>query len=204
MQNAMRRRIDNICVQGVAKSREKRIYDIVYKIEAEKSRRAHADLVQCKCGIDHVQLDVQVRYEELRKRDMEEETCLNCGVKQMRVRTQPMQPFWETVKNAPPRPRERRPMSSREELRAVRRAEEMNEAMRVILEERRRYPLSSVRGFIGPLPRLIGLLYEDVREGSIVWAIPSPFLDPLLRRDIVSPFLVPHHLQQYPFGTWEH
>ena len=56
-------------------------------------------------------------------------------------------------------------------------AEEMNEAMREIIEERRRFQLTGVREFIGPLPRPIGLLNEDVREGRRVRALPSSFLD---------------------------
>ena len=67
-------------------------------------------------------------------------------------------------------------------------AEQMNAAIREILEERRRVLLTGVRGFIGPLPRLIELLEDSVREGRRAWALPSPFQDPLYGRDIVSPF----------------
>ena len=171
-------------------SRKKKIYDAIYRIEAERSRKAHTGLVEYKRRFDHVRLDVQAKYEELRRRDREEENCPNCGVKRMRVRTRPIQPFWETVRNVSPRPSERRPMSSQEELSAVRRAEEMNGAIRVILEERRKYQLAHVRGFIGPLPRPIGLLDEDFRERRRVWTLDSPFLDPLFGREIVSPFPV--------------
>ena len=80
----------------------------------------------------------------------------------------------------------------------------MNEAIRETLEEQRRYQLTGIRGFICPLLRPIGLLNEDVREGRRVWALPYPFSDPLYRRDIASPFLAPHHLQQHSLGTWEH
>ena len=129
--------MDAICVQGAAESRKKRINDAVYIIEAEKSRRGRAGLVDYKRRIDNVRLNVQAKYEQLRRRDRKEETCPNCGVKRMRVRTRPMLPFWETARNAPPGPGERRPASHREEVHTVRMAEEMNEALRVILEERR-------------------------------------------------------------------
>lgn len=59
IQNAMRQRMDAICVQGAAESRKKRIYDAVLKrIEDEKNRRAHAGLMEYKRRIDHVRLDV--------------------------------------------------------------------------------------------------------------------------------------------------
>ena len=72
--------MDEICVQGAAENRKKRIYYSVYRIEANKNRRAHSGLVEFKRCIDHVRLDVQAQYEELRKRDREE-SCPNCGVK---------------------------------------------------------------------------------------------------------------------------
>ena len=81
--------------------------------------------------------------------------------------------------------------------------EQMNTAIREILEERRRFLLTEVRGFIGLLPRSIGLLEDSVREGRRAWALPSPFQDPLYGRDIVSPFPMTY-LLQYPVGTWEH
>ena len=70
--------------------------------------------------------------------------------------------------------------------------------MRIIIEERQLFQLTSVKGFIGPLPRPIGLLGENFREGRRALALLSPFLDPLYGRDIVPPFPMPHHLQQYP------
>ena len=115
-----------------------------------------------------------------------------------------LQPFWETVRNAPLGPGERRPYNSREQLCAVRFAEETNDMMREILEDRQRYQLTGVRGFIGPLLGPIGLLNEDVRDGMRIWALPSPFLYPFYGRDIVSSFPIPQHLQQYLVGTWEH
>ena len=186
--------MDEICVQGAAESRKKTIYYSVYRIEDNKSRRAHSGLVEFKRRIDNVRLEVQAQYEELCESDREE-SCPNCGVERMRIQTRPMQPFWETIRNAPPGPGGRRPKSTSEEVRAVRRVEEMNEGIRTILEERRRYQLKGIRGFSDPLPRSIGLLNVDVGEGRTVWALSSPFLDPLYGRDIVSPCLVPHHLQ---------
>ena len=78
-----------------------------------------------------------------------------------------------------------------EEVRVVRRIEETNEAIRACLEGRRRQRLTGVVGFIGPLPRPIGLLDDEVREGRRVWALPSPFL-------------VLSHLQQHYLEMWEH
>ena len=75
----------------------------------------------------------------------------------------------------------------------------MNRAVREMLEERRRFLLTGVRGFIGPLPRPIGLLEDTVREGRRAWALPSPFQDPLYGRDIVSLFCMTY-LPQYPVG----
>ena len=151
-----------------------------------------------------MRLDAQAQYLKLCRRDEEGETWPNCGVMRMRVRTRPMLPFWEVVRNVPLGPGQPRLVSRREELRAVRLVEETNKTMREIIEDRRRYQLTGVRGFIGPLPRPIGLLDERFREGRRVWAFPSPFLDPSYGRDIVSPFSVPHHSQQDPVGTWEH
>lgn len=87
IQGAMRRRLEDICVQEAAESRKKRIYYAVSRIEAENNRRAYAGLVDYKDRIEHVRFGVQVQYEELRSRDGEEETCPNCGVKRIRVRT---------------------------------------------------------------------------------------------------------------------
>ena len=84
-------------------------------------------------------LGVQAQYKELRGRDREGESCPNYGVKRIRVRTRPLEPFWETVRNGPLGPGKKRPYSSREEMHAVRIAEEMNEAMREIKEEIRRF-----------------------------------------------------------------
>ena len=129
--------MNEIGVQGAAESRKKKIYDAVYGIEAEENRRAYAGLVEYKRRVEHVRLGVQAQNEELRRRDGKEETNPNYRVKQMRMRTRLILPFWETVRNDPPWPGERRPVSSRKEVHAVRMAEEMNEAMRVILEDRR-------------------------------------------------------------------
>ena len=151
-----------------------------------------------------MRLNVHAQYLEICRKDEEGETYPNCGVKRMRVRMQPRLPFWEWVRNAPPAPGQPGPYSCHKELRSVRLAEETNDIMREIIEDRRRYQLSSVRGFIGPLPRPIGLLDESVREGSRVCDLPSPFLDPLYGRNIVAPFPVVPHLQQYHIGTFEH
>ena len=75
----------------------------------------------------------------------------------------PLQSFWEAMRNAPPGPREKRQRGSSEDVRIVRRAEEMNEAIRVLLEEQGRRQLTG-RGYIGLLPRPVGLLDEEVRE----------------------------------------
>lgn len=75
--------MDEICMQ---ESRKKKIYDVVYRIEAEKSIRAHAGLVEFKSRIDYVQLGVQAQYEELRRRDRDE-SCPNCRLKRMRIQT---------------------------------------------------------------------------------------------------------------------
>lgn len=91
----------------------------------------------------------------------------------------------EVVRNAAPRPRQPRPVSRREELRSFRLAKETNEIMRDTLEDRRRHQFTSVKRFIGPLPRPVGLLDESVREGRRVWALPSPFLH-LLYGQILS------------------
>ena len=88
--NAMRRRMDDICIRGVAESRKKRIYDAIYRIEVEKSRRVHIGLLKYKRCIDHVQLDVQARYKELHRRDREEEICLSCGIRRMRIHVRPL------------------------------------------------------------------------------------------------------------------
>lgn len=87
-------------MQGVAIDQRKKIYDAVYIIEAEENRRAYVGLHEYKRRIEHVRLEVQARYEELCKREREEETCPNCGVKQMRIQIRPLQPFWESIRNA--------------------------------------------------------------------------------------------------------
>ena len=117
---------------------------------------------------------------------------------------QPRSPVWEAVRNAPLGPGWPRPNSAREEIHAIRLMRETNEFMREIIEHKRRYQLTGVGGFIGPLPHPIGLLDESAREKRRVWALPSPFLDPLFGRDIVSPFPMSHRLQQSSVGTWEH
>ena len=81
IQSTMRRRMDEIYEKEAAESKRKKIYDIVY-----------------------MRLGMQAQYLELCRRDEEGEACPNCGVKEMRVRTRPRQPFWEVAKNAPPRP----------------------------------------------------------------------------------------------------
>ena len=86
---------------------------------------------------------------------------------------------------------------------AMRNTKEVNEAIKGLPQERREQ-FTRGRRFIGPLPRPIGLLDDEVREGRRAWALSFPFLDPLYGRDIVSPFLVPSHLQNYYRGTWEH
>lgn len=200
----MRCQMDQIWIQGSPESKSTQIYDAMYWIQAKKSRWAYASLVAYKRRIEHVRLDVQAQHEELRSRDQEGETCPNCRVKRMQVRAQPLQPFWETVRNAPPGPGERRPYSRREEICAIQIAEEMNKAMREVIEERRHFQLIGIRGFIGPLTRLIGLLDESVRKGRRVWALPSPFPDLWYGRDIVPPFPVLQHLQHYLVVTLEH
>ena len=87
---------------------------------------------------------------------------------------------------------------------AMRSIEELNEATIAGLQERMRERLIGVVGIIGPLLRPIGLLDNEVREGKRSWTLPSSFLDPLHGRNIVSPFPVLAHLQQYYLGTWEH
>ena len=72
--------MQDIHMQGVAVDQRKKIYDEIYTIEAEKNRRAYAEVHEYKRSIDHVRLDVQARYEELHKREREEETCPNCGI----------------------------------------------------------------------------------------------------------------------------
>ena len=86
--------MDEICMQGAKESRKKKIYDVVYRIEAEKSRRAHARVVESKNRIDHVWLGVQAQYQELRRRDRNE-SCPNCGVKRMRFKRDQRTHFWK-------------------------------------------------------------------------------------------------------------
>ena len=122
----------------------------------------------------------------------------------MRVRTRLRQAFWEAVMYVPPRPEEGQLEGSRQGILINRTAKQMNETIRGVMAKRRSYQLTCVREFIGPLPCPIGLLDEDVREGRRIWALPSPFLDPLYKKIIVSSFPVPDHLQQYFVGMWEH
>ena len=61
--------MDEICVQGAAESRRKKIYDVLYRIEAKKGRRTHTSLVEYNCRIDQVRLNVEAKYRELCKRD---------------------------------------------------------------------------------------------------------------------------------------
>ena len=56
----------------------------------------------------------------------------------MRIQKRPLQLFWKSIRNAPPRPGRSRQQSDCEEVRTVRRAEEMNEAIRACLEKRRK------------------------------------------------------------------
>ena len=190
----MRRRINKICEKEAAETRRKSIDDAIYGIEAEKNRRAYARQLDYKRRIEHVRLGVQAQYEELRNRDREGETCPNCGVKRMRVRMRPLQPFLDTVWCTSPGPGVEQSASNHMEAHVNRTAQEMNEAIKEVIAERRRNQLTGVWGFIGTLPRPIGLLDESVREGRRVWALPSPFLDTLYGRDIISPFPIAPHL----------
>ena len=79
----------------------------------------------------------------------------------------------------------------------------MNKAIRACLQERMQEILTRICGFIGLLLRPIGLLNNEVREGRRLWALPSSFLDPLYKRNIVSPFPILALLQQYYLGIWE-
>lgn len=106
--------MNEIYAQGVAQSRKKKIYDTVYRIEAKKARQANVGLLEYKSHVERVRLGVQAQYLELFKRDEEEETCPNYGVKSMRVRTRPRLPFLEVINNTPPRPEEGQPKSSSE------------------------------------------------------------------------------------------
>ena len=83
--------MDKICIKRAAESRRKRIYDAVYNIKVEESRRALAGLIEYKHHIDHVRLEVQARYKELHNKN--EETCPNCRMKQMRIQMHPKQLF---------------------------------------------------------------------------------------------------------------
>ena len=79
----------------------------------------------------------------------------------------------------------------------------MNRSVGENLEERRRFLLIGIKGFIRPLPRPIGFLEDSFREGRRAWALPSPFQDLLYGRGIVSTFPMLSYLLQYPAGTWE-
>ena len=57
---------------------------------------------------------------------------------------------------------------------------------------------SHLVGFIGPLPRPIKLLDDKEKEGKRPWALPSPLLNLVYKRNIVSPFLASAHLQENP------
>lgn len=120
IQGLMRRRMNEICEKGAEENMRKSIYDAIYRIEAEKNKQAYASLMDYKRRIEHMRLNVQAQYLGIRRRDEEGETCPNCGVKRMRVRTRPTLPFWEVVRNAPPVPGEPRPHSKRKELCAIR------------------------------------------------------------------------------------
>ena len=122
----------------------------------------------------------------------------------MRVRTHPRQPFLGAIRNAPPRPAEGQPEGSHQRTHINQTAQEWNEALRVAIQERQRFQLTSVWGFIGILPQAIGLMDEGVREGRRVRVLPSQFKDPLFGRNIVSPFLAPDYLVQYHVSTWEY
>ena len=58
-QGAMRRRTDQIWIEGLVESRRKQIYDAIYRIEAEKNRWPYTELVDYKCYIEHVRLGIQ-------------------------------------------------------------------------------------------------------------------------------------------------
>ena len=122
----------------------------------------------------------------------------------MRMQTRLVPPFWERMRNTLGGPFEREQGGSDGTENPMRSIERVNGAIRAHLQERPQERLTRVVGFIGPLPRRIGLLDDEAREGRRPWALPSPFLDPLYGRNIVSPFPVPTHLQQYPLETWAH
>ena len=208
----MRQRMDEICSRGAAEQIRKQINDMVFWIEQERIRRARAEL-----------LDYRRRIEDYRRSSEERETCPNCGVKRLRISTQPPPAFQEAFRTFPSGSGESQPelrrwlrqgnivrsifdvaRSNQGEGSSNRTTEQINAVIRGILEERRRFLLTGVRGFVGPLPRPIGLLEDSVREGRRAWALPSPFEDPLYRRNIVSPFRRPSYLPRYPVGTWEH
>lgn len=86
--------------RGCGKQKEKNIWCCVQNWGWKETRpcgRAHAGVVDYKRCIEHVWLGVQAQYKELYSRDGEEETCPKCGMKRVRVRIWPLQPFWETI-----------------------------------------------------------------------------------------------------------
>lgn len=60
------------------------------------------------------------------------------------MRTGPRPLFWEVVRNAPPRP-EGHPKGSLQGIRFNRMAQQMNEAIKIVVEERRRFQLIGIR-----------------------------------------------------------
>ena len=73
----------------------------MFRVKEERNRRAHIALLDFENRINCMRLGFQAQYEELRQCNEQGETCPNCGVKRMRVRTQPYQPFWEAVGDVP-------------------------------------------------------------------------------------------------------
>ena len=90
--------MDEICIRGAAEQIRKQINDAVFRIEAEKIRRARAEL-----------LEYRRRIENDRQSCEERGTCPNCGVKKMRIKTQPPPAFQATFRNALPGSREWHP-----------------------------------------------------------------------------------------------
>ena len=92
IQESMRQRMDEICNRGAAEQIRKQIYDAVYRIEANKIRRARAEL-----------LEYRRRIEDDRRSCEERGTCPNCGVKKMRIRMQPLPAFSSCISKRSPR-----------------------------------------------------------------------------------------------------
>ena len=93
IQEAMTRHMDEICTRGAAEQIRKQINDVVFQIEAEKSRQDRAEL-----------LDYRRRIEDYPQSSEERGTCPNFGVKRIRIRTQPLLAFEEAFRNVPSGP----------------------------------------------------------------------------------------------------